>query len=122
MFGTPVRVKIWFWLFMALFGWMMGLLDRFGWQYLLLWVACGFVSVMVHELGHIVAGRCFGFPGAIILNSFGGGAVGEYLRAERWQRIVIAASGPGAGFLFYGLVYAATPWVMARLAFLGQWE
>jgi stage IV sporulation protein FB len=127
MFGTPVRVKVWFWLFMALFGWMMGLVSPapgFGlsWHFLLLWVACGFVSVMVHELGHIIAGRCFGFPGAIILTSFGGGAIGEYQRAERWQRIIIAACGPTAGFLFYGVVYLATRPIMSRLAFFGQWE
>jgi stage IV sporulation protein FB len=121
MFGTQVRVKIWFWLFMAFFGYMMGALQL-GWQFLLLWTICGFVSVMVHEIGHIVAGRCFGFPGAIILTSFGGGAVGEYQKAERWQRIIIAAAGPGAGFLFYVLIYLVTQPIMSRLAFMGEWE
>jgi stage IV sporulation protein FB len=122
MFGTPVRVKIWFWLFMALFGWLMGLVEKDGWEFLLVWVACGFISVMVHELGHIIAGRCFGIPGVIILNSMGGGAVGEYARAERWQRIVIAASGPAAGFLFYALFYVLAHPIVSNLASLRQWE
>lgn len=121
MFGTPVRVKIWFWIFMAFFGYLMlgQQWDTRGGQFFLInlaiWVACGFIAVLVHEMGHITAGRIFGYPGVIILSSFGGGAVGEYMRAHRWQRIVIAASGPLAAFLFYGIIYLLTPTLASRI-------
>lgn len=127
MFGTPVRVKIWFFLFMAFFGFLMGINpweERFRGDpagrnerlvLILIWVICGFIAVMVHEMGHILAGRRFGIPGVIILHAMGGGAVGEYLKAERWQRILIAAAGPAFGLGAYLIVYFATPVVIANL-------
>lgn len=121
MFGTPVRVKIWFWLFMGLFGYLMlqQLWDRRGAQFFFInlgiWIVCGFVAVMVHEIGHITAGRIFGLPGVIILSGFGGGAVGEYARAHRWQRIIIAASGPLFAFALYAIVYVLAPTISTRI-------
>src|SRR4051794_31136452 len=112
LFGTPVRVKVSFWIFMALFGYPT-LQEGLG--YLFVWIFCGFVSVLCHEMGHIVAGRSFGWPGTVILYAFGGGAVGEYGRAERWQRVVIAASGPGAGFALYVALYFGLPPLNAYL-------
>src|SRR4051812_8973291 len=52
LFGTPVRVKVSFWIFMALFGYPT-LQEGLG--YLFVWIFCGFVSVLCHEMGHIVA-------------------------------------------------------------------
>ena len=49
----PIRVQPWFFLGMAFLGWEFA---RFGVHVLLLWVACGFVSILVHELGHGVGG------------------------------------------------------------------
>jgi Zn-dependent protease len=114
MFGTPIRVKPMFWLMMALFGW--GLASQKGFVFLLIWVLAGFLSVLFHEMGHITAGRAFGYPGVIILFALGGGAIGEYLKAKRWQRIIIALAGPAGGlFLFLGACIIA-PWVVSYLA------
>jgi stage IV sporulation protein FB len=101
MFGIPVRVHPTFWLFSAILGfnWM----DR-GFGYLALWVACTFLSVLFHELGHVVVGRLCGQPGHIVLYSFGGVAIGHYHYVAPWQRIAIYLAGPGAGFVLYGLV------------------
>ncbi|HLW64778.1 MAG TPA: site-2 protease family protein [Gemmataceae bacterium] len=102
MFGIPVRVHPLFWLVAVGMGWNM---VELGIAYLLIWVACVFVSILVHEMGHVVMAKLFGARGYIILYAFGGLAcdLGQYL--NRWKRIAIALAGPGAGFLLYGAVY-----------------
>lgn len=67
--------------------------------YVLIWVLCTLVSVMVHELGHVVTARIFGQPGNITLTGLGGQAVGEFGALAVWQRILVICAGPGAGFL-----------------------
>src|SRR5262245_25627915 len=81
--GTSVRVHPLFWLISALMG---GDLLRLGLEYLLLWVACVFVSILLHEFGHVLVGRLFGSNGSIVLYSLGGLAVGSNALASRWQR------------------------------------
>jgi Zn-dependent protease len=75
-------------------------------EYGLLWVACMFLSVLVHEFGHITMGRIFGRPGSVLLYSFGGLAIGDYELPRRSQRIAVSLAGPGAGLLLYGLIVA----------------
>jgi stage IV sporulation protein FB len=102
MFGIPVRVHPTFWLFSAIFGYRY---VQFGFGFLLLWIGCMFVSILVHELGHVFAGLAFGQPGHIVLYSFGGIAIGHYHHVRPWQRIGIYCAGPGAGLLLLALVY-----------------
>jgi Zn-dependent protease len=102
MFGIPVRVHPFFWLVSAFMGW--NTLNH-GIIFLVIWVACVFVSVLVHEMGHVLMGRLFGPRGYIVLYSFGGLAVDVGANCWRWQRILIALAGPGAGFLLFGVVY-----------------
>jgi Zn-dependent protease len=90
-----------FWLFSAILGWSS---SRLGFEYLVLWVACVFVSVLVHELGHVMMGRRFGYDGHIVLYSFGGLAVGSNGMPNRWQRIAVSLAGPLAGFVYLGLI------------------
>ena len=63
LFGTRVRVHPFFWLFSAILGWPF--LDE-GFGYLLLWVGCCFVSILLHEFGHVWAGQAFGNRGSIV--------------------------------------------------------
>lgn len=102
LFGFAVRVHPFFWLAFALLG--SNLLDV-GVQYLLIWIAVGFVSVLVHELGHAFAFRRYGTDAHIVLYAFGGLAVPWHAVAGRGRRIVISLAGPFAGFAFCGLVY-----------------
>jgi Zn-dependent protease len=102
MFGVPVRVHPSFWLVSAILGW--GWLRQ-GMEYLLLWVACVFVSILIHELGHVFMGRLFGADGHIILFAFGGLAVGSSLLANRWKRIAVYLAGPFAQFGLLGIVW-----------------
>ncbi|GIW80471.1 MAG: hypothetical protein KatS3mg105_2278 [Gemmatales bacterium] len=107
MFGTPIRVTPWFWVVSALLGWNA---IELGIEYVLLWVACVFVSILVHEFGHVFTGRLFHAQGHIVLHGFGGLAIGSSALPNRWQRILVYLAGPVAGFLLFGVV-----WLVATL-------
>jgi stage IV sporulation protein FB len=103
MFGIPVRVHPMFWLLTLIMG------QSALWQgvmYLLIWVVCVFVSILIHELGHVVMGMAFGQRGRVVLYAMGGLAVGSNQMANRGQRIAVCFAGPLAGFCFLGLVLA----------------
>ena len=115
MFGIDVRVHPMFWLLSAFLGWNLMDPDRGGgFKLLLLWIACVFVSILVHELGHVLMGRVFGTRGHIVLYSFGGLAVGSSALPNRWQRIAVFFAGPAAGFVLYGLLRVALLFVDVR--------
>jgi Zn-dependent protease len=124
LFGIGVRVSPWFWVMSAVLGWGGGPgRDReFFLQRLIIWIVCVFVSVLVHELGHVLVGRAFGSRGNIVLYSMGGLAIGSNELDRRWQRIAVLAAGPGAGFLLLGVVWGAvhlagiSTWDMPRMA------
>jgi len=111
MLGTDVRVHPWFWIMSALLGW--NLADR-NLGYLALWIVCVFVSILIHEFGHVLMGRCFGMPGYIVLYSFGGLAVGSNRLPRHWQRILVSLAGPAAGFLLFGLIWVLFRFVLDR--------
>ncbi len=118
MFGIPVRVHPMFWLVSIIMGWS-AMQDGVG--YLLLWVACVFVSILIHEMGHVLAYRAFGAQGQIVLYGFGGLAISYQPLRSRWQRIAVSFAGPWAGFVFLGVVIWLTsvlaPDVFADLVF-----
>lgn len=103
MFGVPVRVHPWFWIVSVALGfeWL-----KSGFQYLLMWVACVFVSILLHELGHVFAGRLFGSRAHIVLYMLGGLAVGSSDVSRRWQRIIVYLAGPGVQLALYGVLLA----------------
>ena len=113
MFGIPVRVHPMFWLVTVVMG--ANALQE-GVQFLLLWVACVFVSILIHELGHVVMGQMFGAYGHIVLYGFGGLAVGSNQLDVRWQRIAVCFAGPLAGFLFLGVLFLGL-WIWDPAAF-----
>lgn len=109
MAGIPVRVHPSFWLIAILFGASGDLLL------LPIWVLVVFVSILIHELGHALAFRRYGQRSEIVLYFGGGltipepvywgsGVANVSLTAN--QQIFISLAGPGAGFLFAGLVLA----------------
>jgi Zn-dependent protease len=102
MFGIPVRVHPMFWLVAIVLGWNFA--SLYGLKYLLVWIVCMFVSILVHELGHVFMGRVFGADSHIILYGFGGLAVGSLDVRGTWRRIAVLLAGPGAGFLLYVVV------------------
>jgi len=110
LFGTHVRVSPWFWLISAALGYdlVMGADTRTGMLFLAIWVACVFVSVLLHEFGHGWMGRLFGSHGHIVLHSFGGLAVGSSDLKRGWQRFLVFFAGPLIQFVLFGVlvVYA----------------
>ncbi|MBW3543544.1 MAG: hypothetical protein KY476_25105 [Planctomycetes bacterium] len=99
LFGIPVRVHPVFWLTAAFIAWIPDRPDL-----TLVGMAVVFVSVLVHELGHAVTTRAFGWYPEISLEFFGGYATTT--RHSTGKDIAVLAAGPGAGFLLYAAVYA----------------
>ncbi len=102
LFGIPVRVHPLFWLIMALLG--ENIFRARGPEYLLIWVACGFVSILLHEMGHAVAARVYGAWSSITLIAFGGFAAYSPSPHKAWKRLVITAAGPAVNFALVGLL------------------
>jgi stage IV sporulation protein FB len=104
LFGIPVRIHPLFWLAGALTYW------RPDFPHLtVIWIACLFLSILVHEMGHALMARRFGWPIIeVCLHMFGG-----YCQYDPWRGytpvrgIQVSLAGPGAGFLLYGLIQLA---------------
>jgi stage IV sporulation protein FB len=105
----PVRVHPYFWL-TTLVGLDLQLPFLEALLYLSVWAVIEFVSILVHELGHVLVGRHYGSRGHILLTGLCGLAVGSSELPERRQRIAVLLAGPGAGFLLAALV-AVFPWL-----------
>ena len=100
LFGIPVRVHPLFWAVAAYMGW-----NGEDPKMTLIWIACVFISILVHELGHAVMAKYFGWPPEIVLYHFGGLAIYQPYSGLTTQRsIIISAAGPLAGFGLYGAV------------------
>nr|WP_255216199.1 site-2 protease family protein [Pseudenhygromyxa sp. WMMC2535] len=102
----PVRIHPLFWLIAIGFGAIAvrgaGINMLLG---MALWAAAVFVSILVHELGHALMARAFGWPPRIVLYGMGGLAIYSPGRQQtRKSRILIDFAGPGAGFLLGALI------------------
>ena len=113
MFGVHIRVHPMFWLVTVIMGWQ---LAKNGFHLLLIWVACVFVSILIHEFGHIAMGQFFGSRGHIVLHGFGGLAIGSNRLYRRSQRIAVCFAGPAAGFLAIGVLFLIL-WAMDPAVF-----
>lgn len=113
MFGTPVRVHPMFWLVAVILGYDSTI--RLGVGFVLAWVACVFVSVLLHEFGHVWMGRLFGSHGYIVLHSMGGLAIGSNQVARRWQRILVLLAGPGIQLVFWAILRFSAPWLLLSM-------
>ncbi len=103
LFGTRVIIQPWFWVTLALIGWPY--FGVGGAPLLLVWVLAGFVSILLHEFGHVWIGRVFGSDGHIILRAFGGVAIGSANFTSAWKRIAVTAAGPGIQLVLFGALW-----------------
>src|SRR5262245_30297448 len=108
MFGINVRVHPLFWLVGAILCYD---LIEFGIQWVLLAMFCVFVSILLHEMGHVVVGRMFGSHGYIVLYALGGLAFESSRLDKRWQRIAVYFAGPGVQFILYGILRLLFPYL-----------
>jgi Zn-dependent protease len=113
LLGIPVRVHPMFWLVAVLLG-LGGNQDPVP---ILMWVGVVFVSILVHELGHALTARWYGWEPWITLHSFGGLASYQPTFHDPKSRIVITLAGPGAGFLLAAAIAAAIAASGHRLEF-----
>jgi len=118
--GTGFCIQPSFWLMSLLFGYVILIWGGHGHAqaspitYLALWVVCTFVSVLLHELGHMTAARIFGQRSNIILSNMGGLTIGNFAALARWQRIVVSLAGPGIGFAVYFFLRFMEAQIMQR--------
>ena len=114
--GIPVRVHPLFWL-VALF---LGLGPREDPKLAIIWVGVVFVSVLIHELGHALTARSFGYHPRITLHGFGGLASYEPTRYDPARQITITIAGPLAGFLFAAVIVGVLMLLGYELHFFGR--
>lgn len=95
LFHIPIRIQPWFWLTLALLGGVHRLDSREGLFRLSLFILAGFISILVHELGHALTAKHFGKRVEIVLQAFGGyAAYSGGGRLSRVQTFLITAAGP----------------------------
>lgn len=112
LFGIPVRIEPWFWITMALIGGALGANDSLSILLVLVFMLAGFISILVHELGHALTILKFGLPTSITLQAFGGVASYPTGILSRKQSFLVTAAGPALQFalgLLLLLVYRLIP-------------
>lgn len=97
--GIPVSVQPWFWVTMAFIGGAFHASNSQEIILVLVFMFAGFLSILIHELGHAVAIRKYGLPTSITLLAFGGYASYPSGRLDRKQSFVVTAAGPAVQFL-----------------------
>jgi stage IV sporulation protein FB len=103
LLGIPVRVHPLFWLVAVLLG-MSGSQEAMP---LVMWIGVVFVSILVHEMGHALTARAFGWQPWITLHGFGGLASYRPTRRDPRSQILITLAGPAAGFAFAAVLVGA---------------
>ncbi|MDP4624008.1 MAG: site-2 protease family protein [Akkermansiaceae bacterium] len=94
IFNIPVRVEPWFWITLAFVSGQLTLNSKEGLIRLLLFILAGFISILVHELGHALSARHFGHRVHIVLQAFGGYAAYQGGSHARKNTFLITAAGP----------------------------
>lgn len=107
--GIPVRVEPWFWITMAFIGGGLHATNSTDILLVLVFVFAGFLSIMIHELGHALTIRRYGLPAAITLQAFGGYASFPVGKLDRKQSFVVTAAGPVLQFVFGVLLIVLVP-------------
>jgi Zn-dependent protease len=115
LFGIPIRVSPWFWLFSGLFSFQYLQDAAHPYAFFFISIGCMFFSILVHEMGHAVTMRLFRLPARVILLAMGGVAISPFPANERWKRIAISLAGPAAGIgLLFLPLYFGQYWLLSR--------
>ena len=103
--AVRVRIHPMFWIIVFALGWNLPLVEH------LVWVGVVFVSILVHELGHVSSALFFGRRSRVVLYSMGGLTIPDTQDSALtgWRHAVVAFSGPTAGFLLALLAYMTIP-------------
>ena len=105
-FNIPIRVLPWFWLTMAFIGGVLQVDGKEAFLRLLLFLIAGFISILVHELGHALTAKGFGKRVEIVLQAFGGyAAYSGGAPLSRTQTFLVTAAGPALQIVLGLAVY-----------------
>lgn len=110
LFKIPVRVEPIFWITLGLIGFMStrGLGGDAVLMASALFVMAGFISILIHELGHALMIRKYNQATQIVLSSFGGYATISG-PLDRKQSFLVSISGPALQLAFGLAVYFIAP-------------
>ena len=97
--GIPVQVQFWFWITMAFIGGGLHAANSTEILLVVVFMLAGFLSILVHEMGHALMIRKYGLPTSITLQAFGGFASYPAGRLDRKQSFIVTAAGPGVQFI-----------------------
>ncbi len=121
--GIPIEIQPFFWLTLVILGGASGADSPEQILGIGLFVIAGFISILVHELGHALTARHFGAQPHIALIAFGGYAAYSGVRMSRRQSFLITAAGPTIqlvlGFAVILLSLALPPLSLHGEYFLG---
>lgn len=98
LLGIPVRIEPWFWITMAFIGGGLHAANSTDILLVLVFIFAGFLSVLIHELGHALAIRKYGLPTSITLQAFGGYASYPSGQLNRKQSFLVTVAGPAVQF------------------------
>ncbi len=105
--GIPIQIQPFFWVTLAIIGGALGADSSEAMMRIGLFVIAGFVSILIHELGHALTGRAFGAQSAITLQAFGGFAAFTGMRFTRTQSFLVTLAGPAVQLILGLLVMGA---------------
>jgi stage IV sporulation protein FB len=105
LFGIPIRIHPLFWLVSVVLG-----ASNRGVPAILTWVAAALISILIHELGHGLVIKAYGYHPWIVL--YGMGGITCHDPREKFNskanstlgQIGISLAGPVAGFLLAALL------------------
>ena len=112
--GAEVRVRPIFWVSCLLPGVIyyqdpaIGGVAAFGF-----WIAVVLLSLLAHEIGHILAARLFGVHPRIVLAGLGGQVFGLET-VKRGPRLLIGLAGPLVNLLIFAILWAITAYPLPR--------
>lgn len=113
IFNIPVRVLPWFWVTLVLIGSRGHMDSRQDILEILLFLIAGFLSILIHELGHGLTARHFGNQVHIVLQAFGGYAAYTGPPMTRPRSFAITAAGPAVQIVF-GLLIFLIMWLLPQ--------
>ncbi len=113
LFRIPIRVEPVFWITLGLIGFMsvQGLPGDMALMGTALFVMAGFISILVHEMGHALMIKKYKLPTEIVLSSFGGYATHPAGILTRTQSFLVTLAGPAIQIAFGFAVLFIAPYL-----------
>jgi stage IV sporulation protein FB len=112
LFGIAIRVEPTFWLTLGLLGLMSS--DPRSSEDLLwlaLFILAGFISILIHEMGHALMIKRYKLPTQVVLSNFGGYATYPAGILNRMQSFLVTAAGPGIQILAATVIWFISPYI-----------